>query len=111
MILAVAFIVQHAAAQSGTTNLAAAGKLSINAPRPEYPHTLAVRGIGGRGVVRLSIDPKTGQVTRVRMLETTGYNMLDESAMKAFRQWRFRPGTVPEVTIPIEFNAKASSRP
>jgi TonB family protein len=100
-----------ASAQSSTTSIAAARKLAINAPLPKYPYGLATRGIGGRGVVEVSVDPKTGAVTSARMLQSTGNDMLDQSALKAFRQWHFKPGTIPKVKIPIEFNPPTPDHP
>jgi TonB family protein len=78
---------------------------------PKYPYAMSTRGIGGKGVVELSIDPKTGVVTSARMLQGTGQDMLDQSALKAFRQWRFRPGTIPKVKIPIEFHPPTPNHP
>jgi hypothetical protein len=36
-----------------------------------------------------------------RLLESTGYQILDEAALKLFRQWRFKPDTVSHVRIPV----------
>jgi protein TonB len=89
--------------------MSAARKLSINAPLPKYPYAMSTRGIGGRGIVEVSIDVKTGQVTNARMVQSTGQELLDEATLKAFRQWRFKPGTVSKVRIPIAFTPSAPS--
>jgi hypothetical protein len=34
---------------------------------------------------------QTGVVTSVRMEKSTGYKILDDAALNAFRQWRFKP--------------------
>jgi hypothetical protein len=37
------------------------------------------------------------------MLQSTGSKELDGAALEAYSQWRFQPGTVSQVKIPIEF--------
>jgi hypothetical protein len=37
------------------------------------------------------------------MLESTGSQLLDGAALQAYSQWRFKPGTVTQVKMPIEF--------
>jgi hypothetical protein len=37
------------------------------------------------------------------MLQSTGNKQLDGAALEAYSQWRFQPGSVPQVKIPIEF--------
>ncbi|PYJ70075.1 MAG: hypothetical protein DME76_06875 [Verrucomicrobia bacterium] len=62
-----------------------------------------MRGQAGSGVVLLEIDPRTGNVFSARMLKNTGWGILDNAALWVFRQWRFKPGTVSYVRIPISF--------
>ena len=63
----------------------------------------ARRGLAGKGVVLLTVDKATGKVTGARMLQSTGNDLLDGSALQAYSQWRFEPGTVTQIQIPIEF--------
>jgi hypothetical protein len=37
------------------------------------------------------------------MAISTGYELLDDFALKAFRVWRFRPGSPAKVKIPVSF--------
>ena len=76
---------------------------AVYAPRPVYRPEWAKQGLKGKGIVLVTIDPKTGGVTGVRMLESTGNQLLDGAALQAYSQWRFEPGSVPQVKIPIEF--------
>ena len=92
-------------------SLAEAQRRSITAPMPKYPYPMITRGIGGYGVVELTIDQKTGAVTNAYMLQSTGQQMLDSAALTAFRKWRFKPGTVSKVKIPITFVPPASNKP
>ena len=51
----------------------------------------------------MKIDAQTGSVTSAVMLKSTGQRILDSAALQAFRQWRFKPGTLTTLDIPIEF--------
>lgn len=56
-------------------------------------------------MVLVTIDPRTGNVTGARMEQSTGNQQLDGAALAAYSQWRFEPGSVPAVKMPIEFRA------
>jgi periplasmic protein TonB len=73
------------------------------APTPEYPSEARTRHITGSGVCVVDVDPGSGNVTGASMAESTGNPILDDSAVRTFRKWRFKPGTVSRVRIPIEF--------
>src|SRR5437773_12157420 len=60
----------------------------------------------GRGIVRVSVDPSSGVVTAAQIQLSTGHKFLDDVALATFRKWRFRPGTVSEVRIPITFSLR-----
>jgi TonB family protein len=77
--------------------------LAIYSPLPDYPHEELLRGIKGSGVCVVSIDPGSGSVTGASMAESTGNPTLDKSAVSTLQKWRFKPGTVSTVRIPIEF--------
>ncbi|PYJ24375.1 MAG: hypothetical protein DME91_09120 [Verrucomicrobia bacterium] len=61
------------------------------------------------GVCIVSVDPASGNVTGASMERSTGDSTLDKSAVNAFRKWRFRPGTVSKVRIPVEFTMTGAS--
>jgi TonB family protein len=79
-------------------------KLLLSGPEPDYPPALVNRGIGGEGKFRLTVDPKTGHVTEVKVLRSTGHRILNDLAAKAFLQWRFKPGTTAGGTITYDFH-------
>jgi TonB family protein len=60
----------------------------------------------GTAIVLLNVGSSTGTVTSAQLLKSTGYKILDDSALEAFRQWRFKPGSVRKVRIPIKFTMK-----
>ena len=76
---------------------------AIYKPQPVYRPEWAKQGLSGKGVVLVTIDPKTGGVAGVRMLQSTGNSLLDGAALDAYSKWRFKPGSVPQVKMPIEF--------
>jgi TonB family protein len=82
--------------------------LAIFAPRPRYPYEARDKHLAGSGVVLVNVDSPTGYVTSARMLKSTGHQILDEAALEAFRQWRFRPGTVAKVRIPIHYTMRGA---
>jgi TonB family protein len=77
---------------------------------PEYPIGFVIHGVKGRGVYRLTINPKSGLVDEVKVLESTGYRELNELAVKALLQWQFKPGTPSPVEVPVEFYIQGGNR-
>lgn len=90
-------------AQSATPARSEAPLKAIYTPRPVYRAEWAKQGLTGKGVVLVTIDKETGKVSGARMLTSTGNKLLDGAALEAYSQWRFQPGTVSQVKIPIEF--------
>jgi TonB family protein len=76
---------------------------AIYTPKPVYRPEWTKQGLTGKGVGLGTIDKETGKVTGARMLTSTGNKLLDGAALEAYSQWRFQPGTVSQVKIPIEF--------
>lgn len=59
-------------------------------PPPEFPMLLREQGMGGVVWLRVWVD-ESGQPGKITLLKGSGYRLLDESALKAVRQWRFIP--------------------
>ena len=76
---------------------------AIYTPAPIYRPEWARQGLTGKGVVLVTIDKETGKVSGARTLQSTGSKLLDGSALEAYSQWRFEPGSVSQVKMPIEF--------
>ncbi|HJW37251.1 MAG TPA: energy transducer TonB [Candidatus Udaeobacter sp.] len=51
----------------------------------------------------MTIDSASGKVTDAMMAQSTGDAMLDRVTATAFRRWRFKPGTVSQVRVPIDY--------
>jgi TonB family protein len=92
--------------QGISPSTSAAPLKAIYTPKPVYRPEWAKQGLTGKGVVIVTVDKETGRVTGARMLQSTGSKQLDGAALEAYSQWRFQPGTVSQVKIPIEFKSR-----
>lgn len=77
----------------------------INAPDPVVPRMPRQARLSGRGVYVVEISVARGIVDNVRVLQSTGQKILDDAAIDALLKWRFRPRSVYELTVPIDFGA------
>lgn len=93
----------------GMMSISGAKALAINAPKPEYPYEARSRRITGSGVCLVTVDTASGSVSDASMAQSCGNPILDNSAVNAFRRWRFKPGTVSKVKIPITFTMAGAS--
>ncbi|SRR5713101_3726266 len=82
----------------------------IKTAPPIYPYTDRARWHQGSGLFRLALDQKTGSVIQVTVEKSTGYKTLDDSAIVALRQWRFRPGKWKAVRVPVNFLMSKTQR-
>jgi TonB family protein len=105
LLAAVVTLVSTSALHAQSASPAGSGApiRAIYTPKPVYRPEWAKQGLSGKGVVLVTIDQQTGNVTGARMLQSTGNKLLDGAALEADSQWRFEPGTVSQVKIPIEF--------
>ena len=84
---------------------------AVYSPPPVYRSEWVQRGVTGKAIVLVMIDPETGIVTGTQMLQSTGSKLLDHAALKAYAKWRFKPGSVPQVKMPIEFANRPTPQP
>jgi protein TonB len=80
-------------------------------PKPPYPEFARRRGY--EGTVRLKVEVlASGAIGRIWVNESSGYEVLDRSALKTVKDWRFIParfGGIPvksTVIIPVTFQLK-----
>jgi TonB family protein len=77
-------------------------------PKPRYPMLARRKGYEGTILLRVFVL-ESGGVGKVELEKSSGYEILDESAFKAVKDWVFIPGKkngepVPSwVTVPIRF--------
>jgi protein TonB len=98
----------QAAGRPGTMSISSAKALATYAPRPQYPYEARSRHVTGSGVCVVEVSP-SGSVTSASMASSIGNPILDNAAVSAFRQWRFKPGSVSKVKIPITFTMTGAS--
>jgi TonB family protein len=94
-------------AESEPLDMAHARRLAMYAPRPEYPLVARQHHWTGAGVFQCNIRPN-GTVSSVKVLQSTGHDMLDQAGIAAFGQWRFKPGVLTVVKIPLRFTMSGS---
>jgi len=82
-----------------------------NNPPPSYPRAARKRGWQGTVVLSVFVG-EAGQVENLWVLNSSGYNLLDNSAVNAVRNWVFEPGMKGNkkvsmwVKVPIRFQLK-----
>ena len=92
----------------GMMSMSSAKALAVSRPQPPYPYEARAHHITGSGVCVVTVGPD-GSVTDATMAQSIGNNLLDQSAVSTFRRWKFRPGTVSKVKIPITFTMAGAS--
>ncbi len=77
-------------------------------PKPPYPNLARQRG--WQGVVILAVTIlEDGSPNQLKIQTSSGHDLLDKTALKTVKQWRFLPGTknnIPttmEVLVPVHF--------
>jgi protein TonB len=98
----------QAAGHPGPMSMSSAKALATYAPRPQYPYEARSRHVTGSGVCVVEVAP-SGSVSSASMAQSIGNPILDNAAVSAFRQWRFKPGSVSKVKIPITFTMTGAS--
>lgn len=82
-------------------------------PKPDYPMIARRRGYEGEVLVKVWVL-KNGKVGDTKLEKPSGYNILDDSALDAVKEWEFIPGkkngeaVSSWVTVPITFRLKNS---
>jgi TonB family protein len=80
-----------------------AQSMAISAPLPGYTYEARRRNLTGNGVCVVTVDSATGTVTNATMYQSTGSAILDKLTIQTFKSWRFKPGTVSQVRVPISY--------
>lgn len=85
-------------------------------PAPAYPWEAREKGWQGVVILKVAVD-KFGRPMQVEKEQGSGYMILDETALKTVKKWRFRPaqiGTIPiesSVRVPIRFQLENLRQP
>jgi periplasmic protein TonB len=97
------------AARPGAMSISNAKAVAVFAPKPEYPYEARSRRITGSGVCVVTVDTASGSVTDATMAQSIGNPILDNATLSGFRRWRFKPGSVSKVKIPITYTMTGAS--
>jgi TonB family protein len=84
-------------------SMSAAKAIAVSAPLPEYPYQAMRANITGSGVCVMVVDTASGKATSAMMAQSTGNAILDKVTTDTFLRWRFKPGTVSQVRVPITY--------
>jgi TonB family protein len=84
-------------------SLSVAQAMAVSAPLPEYPYEAKHANVTGSGVCVMIVDAASGKVTNAVMAQSTGNAILDKVTTETFRRWRFKPGSVSQVRVPISY--------
>jgi TonB family protein len=72
-------------------------------PKPLYPQEARERGYEGEVILKVEVLI-SGRVGQIEIKKSSGYEVLDRSALTTVRQWRFIPAKKDETPIPIWVN-------
>jgi len=86
-----------------TASLRSVKAMVAYAPRPVYPYEARRQRVTGSGIALVTVDQALGTVTDVFMTQSCGNAILDNSTLDALRRWRFKPGNVTKVQVPITY--------
>ena len=76
---------------------------------PAYPPGARREGLQGRVVVRVTLRGE-GVPAQLRLMQSSGYPVLDKAALDAVAQWRFRASGTVEIDVPIQFKLEDANR-
>jgi TonB family protein len=72
-------------------------------PKPTYPEEAREKGHQGEVVLRVEVLIN-GQVGQIEIKKSSGYELLDHSALTTVKRWRFIPAKKGEASIPLWVN-------
>ena len=83
-------------------------------PAPPYPFEARKKGWEGLVILRVSVNA-AGHASKVELEKSSGYAVLDETAMKTVRSWSFQPAQLGGLSVessarvPVRFQLKNNS--
>ena len=77
-------------------------------PHPTYPLIARKKGWEGKVIIQADID-KEGNVSKIKILESSGFKVLDNVSLKTLKKWKFTPARIgnefvnDSLRIPVKF--------
>lgn len=84
--------------------------MAQDTPPPDYPPEYACKQIGGTTVLDVSLAAN-GVPVKIDVHESSGTPALDDSALAAVREWKFRPATVRGNPVQSRLQVPVTFRP
>ena len=81
---------------------------SAKNPHPTYPLIARKKGWEGRVIIQAEID-REGNVSEIKVLESSGFKVLDNASLETLKKWKFTPAKIGNkfiddtVNIPVKF--------
>ena len=72
----------------------------VSAYTPHIPYPSKRHNIGGSGIFRLYVSVQTGSVKSTQVVQSTGHQILDDTAIDTLKRWRFKPDVLREYFSP-----------
>ena len=97
---------------SNSTNTRSSGRLGCRTcSKPKYPENARKRRLEGKAEISVDVDKK-GNVTNVRLAQTSGHAELDKAAVEQARNWKFNTpnGAAQGVTAKVDFAIEGSKK-
>jgi TonB family protein len=82
---------------------------SADEPKPRWPKEAITNRWTGQGVIALYVHAD-GIVYDAQVSKSSGHELLDREAIRAFRQWRFQPEKA-DFTVKVPFKFEFLERP
>jgi TonB family protein len=102
-------------AQQPATGITTGGKVAslskddiITRPALDYPYEDRRNYHQGRGLYRVTLDPKTGWARNVTVLKSTGWTSLDNAVVRGLRELGMKPGKWKQVDFPVIYEMARS---
>ncbi len=76
---------------------------AIASPGAGYPAAAQKANLSGSGLYELQIN-KAGMTTAVAVVKSSKSAVLDQAARSAFLKWRFKPGVLTRVRVPVSWS-------
>jgi protein TonB len=72
-------------------------------PKPHYPQEARLKGYEGEVILKVEVLAD-GRVGQIEVKNSSGFEVLDRSALATVKQWKFVPAKQGEKNIPLWVN-------
>ncbi len=80
-------------------------------PHPKYPYLAKKRRWQGQVLLLISLDEQ-GNIINIKIEQSSGFTLLDKTAIKTIRQWQFEPAYAQnkairsQLRVPIKYQLR-----